>query len=130
MNDLPDAVRFSPLFDRALAACAVAQELSAHTTDAVAHARATRVSARRVRALAAETRASWVGADHAFSLMRRQVERVATVMRTSGMDRHEAAAAMRAHVRFVLYDGGVREHVAEPLVERASSWVELSFHAA
>ena len=130
MSDLPASVRFSHLFDRAVTACARAQGLSTRSTTAVAHARATRVSARRLRALAVETRASWVGADLVFSLMRRQVERVATVMKVSGMEEHAAAAAMRAHVRFVLYDSGVCEADAEPLVERASNWVQQSFRAA
>jgi hypothetical protein len=54
---------------------------------------------------------------------------VATEMRNAGIDRHEAAAAVRAHARFVLYDGGMNEAAAEPVVQRASSWVESLFAA-
>jgi hypothetical protein len=129
MSRPPPTAPFSPLFDRALAACAKAQQLAARGTHAVAHARATRASARRTRALVSDARKAWADSDAIFSLMRHEVEVVATRMRDAGVDRHEAAATVRAHVRFVLYDGGMNEAAAEPVVQRASAWVELLFAA-
>jgi hypothetical protein len=46
------------------------------------------------------------------------------------MEREDAAAIVRARVRFVLYDGGFREAEAESVVHRASTWVEELFEAA
>jgi hypothetical protein len=129
MSRPPLASDFSPLFDRALAACAKAQQLAARSTQAVAHARTTRSSARRTRALVMDARNAWANSDAVFSLMRHEVEAVAGRMRDAGVDRHEAAAAVRAHVRFVLYDGGMNESAAEPVVQRASSWVNMLFAA-
>jgi hypothetical protein len=127
---LDDATRFSDLFDRAVAACAEAQRLSARCIETSARARATRASARPMRALAAETRAVWAGADAMFGAMRREVEYVAGRLRAAGMGQDDASAAVRAHVRFVLYDGGLGEREAEPVVERASAWVDMVYQAA
>jgi hypothetical protein len=129
MSRPPPVADFSPLFDRALAACARAQQLAARSTQAVAHARATRSSAWRTRALVVDARNAWADSDAIFSLMRHEVEAVAGRMRDAGVDRREAAAAVRAHVRFVLYDGGMNESAAEPVVQRTSSWVDLLFAA-
>jgi len=127
-RDLKNA--FSDLFDRAVAACAQAQRLSAQSAEAVARARATRASARRVRALVSETRDAWAVADLVNSDMRGEVQRVACALRESGMDKSATAATIRAHIRFVLYDGGLAERDAEPVVARANSWVDLVFPAA
>jgi hypothetical protein len=129
MSRPPPTVHFSPLFDRALAACAKAQQLAARSTHAVAHARATRSSARRTRTLVSDARKAWADSDAIFSFIREEVEVVAARMREAGVDQHAAAAAVRAHVRFVLYDGGMNEAAAEPVVQRASAWVEMLFAA-
>jgi hypothetical protein len=121
---------FSRLFDRAVAACAAAQQLSSRSAEAVARARATRASTRRVRALVTETREAWALADLVYSDMRGEVERVARALRASGVDNSSAAATVRAHIRFVLYDGGLTERDAEPVVSRASDWVDLIYAAA
>jgi hypothetical protein len=123
------ATRFSQLFDRAAAACARAQALAAQCADISARARASHASARRLQALAAETRAAWAGANATYGVMRHEVETVADAMRASGVSGEDAAAAVRAHVRFVLYDGGLREQDAEPVVESASDWVDAVYAA-
>jgi hypothetical protein len=115
---------FSRLFDRAVAACAAAQALTSKSAEAVARARAARAGARRVRALVTETRDAWAIADLLNSDMRGEVERVARALRASGVDNSAASATIRAHVRFVLYDGGLTERDAEPVVARASHWVD------
>jgi hypothetical protein len=125
-----DAARFSAVFDRAVATCAHAQLLMTQCAETSARARATHASSRRLRALAAETRDAWMGAGKVFDVMRHEVESVAGAMRAAGVDQHAAAAAVRAHIRFVLYDGGLGEHHAEPVVERASLWVEQLYSAA
>jgi hypothetical protein len=124
------AATFSDIFDRAVAACSMAQQLSARSADAMTRARATRASARRIRRIAIDARVAWGEADVAFDVMRRQVEVVAMEMRGAGMTRHDASAAVRAHVRFVLYDGGLGERDAEPVVQRASAWVDTVYEAA
>ena len=129
MSKPPSAAHFSELFDRALAACARAQQLAHASTEAVARARGTRASVHRTRALVTEAREAWAESDAVFSLMRHEVEAVAAGMRAAGFDRRKAAAEVRAHVRFVLYDGGFSEAAAEPLVQRASDWVKLLFAA-
>jgi hypothetical protein len=129
MSKPPSAAHFTELFDRALAACAKAQQLADVSTAAVARARSTRASARRTRALVADARDAWADSDAIFSIMRHEVEAVAAGMRAAGFDRRKAAAEVRAHVRFVLYDGGFSEAAAEPLVQRASDWVKLLFAA-
>lgn len=129
MTDDRDA-RFSRVFDRAVMACAAAQRLAARCRDAQARARATRASARRLGALAAETRDAWVGSDLVFSAMRREVEAVAHSLRDAGVACDQAGATVRAHMRFVLYDGGMAEDDAESLIDRASDWVDLAYEAA
>jgi hypothetical protein len=122
--------RFHPLFDRAVAACAEAQRLSGRTAESVRKAQLQRASARRVQALIAETRDTWEGANAMYAVMRVQVEHVAREMRDSGVDSASAAATIRQHIRFVLYDGGLTERDAEPVVTRASTWVDMVFAAA
>ena len=121
---------FSELFDRAVATCAEAQRQSGYSAEAAARARATRASVRRVRALVSETREAWAAADLIYGHMRGEVERVARALKDSGLDRATAAATIRAHIRFVLYDGGLAERDAEPVVARASRWVDTVFRAA
>jgi hypothetical protein len=121
---------FSKVFDRAVAACAAAQTLSSQSAEAVSRARAAHASARRVRTLVAETRDAWTIADVVYADMRREVERVARALRDSGIDNSAAAASVRAHIRFVLYDGGLTERDAEPVVARASTWVDMVYAAA
>jgi len=120
---------FNELFDRAVAACAEAQFLSGRTAGSVRKARLQRASARRVRALIAETRDTWEGANAMYAVMRVQVERVAREMRDAGVDNLSAAATIRQHIRFVLYDGGLTERDTEPVVTRASTWVDTVFAA-
>jgi len=120
---------FSELFDRAVAACAEAQFLSGRSAGSVRKARLQRASARRVRALIAETRDTWEGANAMYAVMRVQVERVAREMRDAGVDNLSAAATIRQHIRFVLYDGGLTERDTEPVVTRASTWVDTVFAA-
>jgi hypothetical protein len=124
------AADFTKIFDRAVAACAAAQKLSSQSAEAVSRARSARASARRVRTLVAETRDAWAIADVVYSDMRHEVERVARALRDSGVDNSAAAATVRAHIRFVLYDGGLTEQVAEPVVARASTWVDMIYAAA
>jgi len=126
----PRSTDFTKIFDRAVAACAAAQSLSARASAAVARARAARASYRRVRTLVTETRDAWAIADLVYSDMRSEVERVARAMRDAGMDNSSASASVRAHIRFVLYDGGLTEREAEPLVARASHWVDTIYAAA
>jgi hypothetical protein len=121
---------FNDLFDRAVAACAEAQRLSGRTAESVRMARQGRASTRRVRALIAETRETWEGANAMYAVMRMQVERVAREMRDAGVDSASAAATIRQHIRFVLYDGGLTERDAEPVVIRATTWVDQVFAAA
>jgi hypothetical protein len=123
-------VPFTELFDRAVAACAGAQLLSSRCAATALRAREERASARRIRHCAVKTRVAWAGADELLDHMRCEVEAVAEAMLRSGMEQAEAAAAVRAHVRFVLYDGGLCEQEAEPVVERASAWVNAVYAAA
>jgi hypothetical protein len=125
-----DDARFSQLFDRALAACAQAQLLSTRCRESQANARTAHASARRIRELAGDTRTAWAESNRLFATMRHEVELVAHGMREDGVERAHAAAAVRAHVRFVLYDGGLREQEAESVVARASEWVERVYQAA
>lgn len=130
MTRSPTPAQFSQLFDRAVAACARAQALTAQSTEAVMRARAARASARRVRTLVGETQDVWAGADLVFNAMRHEVEHVARTLKASGVDDRTAAATVRAHIRFVLYDGGLAERDAEPVVSRASEWVHQVYAAA
>jgi hypothetical protein len=130
MMGADDALRFSMLFDRAVAACAQAQLLSTRCRETQANARAAHASARRIRSLAFETRAAWAESSIVFAAMRQEVEAVAQAMRSEGVERAHAGAAVRAHMRFVLYDGGLREQEAESVIARASEWVDLVYRAA
>lgn len=121
---------FDHRFDRTVAACAEAQRLSGRTAESAKKARQGRASTRRVRALIAETRETWEGANAMYAVMRMQVERVAREMRDAGVDSASAAATIRQHIRFVLYDGGLTERDAEPVVIRATTWVDQVFAAA
>jgi hypothetical protein len=125
-----EALRFSRLFDRALAACAEAQRLAVRCGESQARARATHASSRRIQMLAGETRAAWADRSVMFAALRREVEIVAQGMRAGGMECANARMAVRAHMRFVLYDGGLREQEAEVLIVRASEWVDIVFAAA
>jgi orotidine-5'-phosphate decarboxylase len=126
----PSQNDFTQIFDRAVAACAAAQSLTSKSAEAVTRARATRASTRRIRALVSETRQAWELADLVYSDMRSEVERVARALRESGMDNSSASATVRAHIRFILYDGGLAERDAEPVVARASDWVDRVYAAA
>jgi hypothetical protein len=128
VNAKPPA--FNEIFDRAVAACAEAQHLSGRTAESVNKARLERASARRVRTLITETRDTWEGANAMYAVMRIQVERVACEMRDAGVDSSSAAATIRQHIRFVLYDSGLAERDTEPVVTRASTWVDMVFAAA
>lgn len=126
----PHPVSFTPHFDRALAACAQAQVLLNRNFEAAARTRELRASSRRIRRMAVETREAWRGADLINAMMRRQVTGVASAMRDAGISETDAATAVRAHIRFLLYDGGLREVEAEPVVARATAWVEETYRAA
>jgi hypothetical protein len=130
MTSKPTKVAFSQLFDRAAAACAQAQRVSGQSAGAVARARSQRASYWRLRTLVAETLAVWAGADAIYSALRSEVEHVAREMRESGVENRAAAATVRAHIRFVLYDDGLTERDAELVVARASSWVDQIYAAA
>jgi hypothetical protein len=121
---------FNEIFDRVVASCAEAQYLSGRSVESVKKARLERASARRVRLLITETRDTWAGANAMYAVMRVQVERVAREMREAGVDNAAAAATIRQHIRFVLYDGGLTERDTEPVVARASTWVDMVFAAA
>jgi hypothetical protein len=124
------SAEFNKIFDRAVAACATAQRLSSQSAEAVARARHAHASARRVRDLGSDTRDALALADVVNSDMRQEVERVARALRDSGVDNSAAAATVRAHIRFILYDGGLTERDAEPVVARASTWVDMIYAAA
>jgi hypothetical protein len=128
--DAAAALRFSRLFDRAVAACAQTQLLATRCRESQTRARATHASARRIRALAAETRAAWADTNLVFGAMRQHVEAVAQAMRADGIEREHAGAAIRARIRFVLYDSGLREQEAETVVAHANDWVDFVYRAA
>lgn len=130
MSEAAAALRFSRLFDRAVAACAQAQQLATRCREGQSRARATRASARRISALAAETRAAWADANLVFDVMRRQVESVARAMRAEGIEQASAGATIRAHMRYLLYDKGLMEQEAESVVASANKWVERVYEAA
>ena len=121
---------FSDLFNRAASACAESQRSVGRSAHAVNLARATRVEALRLRRAAAQMRNAWEDAEAVHAVLRHEVERVARAMRNDGIDDLAAVATVRAHIRFVLYDGGLTEQDAEPVVERASLWVEQVYAAA
>jgi hypothetical protein len=126
----PPPASFSVHFHRDLAACAQAQVLVSRSVEAATRSRALGASSRQIRLLAVDTREAWRGADLINAMLRRQVVVVAGGMRAAGMSESEAATVVRAHIRFVLYDGGLREVEAEPLVARAATWVEETYRAA
>lgn len=130
MTDERRRANFPPLFDRAVTASVRAEVLVRRSASAAARARATRASSLRMRTLVRETRDYWATADLVYSSMRRQVEQVVAAMRDAGLDQERTAAHVRARVRFVLYDGGFGEIEVEPVVQRASGWVEELFAAA
>jgi hypothetical protein len=125
-----EQLTFNELFDHAVTACAEAQRLSALSSDSVKRARLEYAPARRMRALVAETRDTWEGANAMYAVMRIQVERVAGEMREAGVDNRSAGVTIRQHIRFVLYDEGLTERDTEPVVARASTWVDMVFAAA
>ena len=107
---------FSELFDRAAAACAESQRLvslSARTMTSTRMWRTDRASRRR--RTVAQMRDTWAEAEAVHSVLRDEVERIARTMRESGLDDRAAVATVRAHNRFVLYDGGLAEQDAEPV---------------
>jgi hypothetical protein len=124
------APAFTPTFDRAIAACARAQVLLVRSVEASTRSRELRVSSNRIRRNALESREAWRGADRVNVAMRRQVLGVARAMRAAGATELEAGAAVRARMRFVLYDDGLREQEAEPLITRATMWVAECYRAA
>lgn len=75
-------------------------------------------------------RAAWAQAEAAHSVLRDEVERVARALRDAGVDDRSAVATVRSHLRFVLYDGGLTEQDAEPVVARATLWVHQVYAAA
>jgi hypothetical protein len=126
----PGSLQFSQLFDRVALACARAQLLAAKSREMSARARKTRVTALQTRTLARDMRDAWAVSDRVFTSMRGQVEQAAVHMRAAGMNERAAAAAMRAHLRFILYDGGLCEAEVEPVVHRAGDWLAAWFEAA
>jgi DNA-directed RNA polymerase sigma subunit (sigma70/sigma32) len=126
-NKRPD---FSDLFDRAAAACAEAQRLVGLSARTVSHTRSSRSDSSQLRRTAVLMRDAWAEAEAVHSVLRNEVERVARTLREAGVDDRAAVATVRAHIRFVLYDGGLAEQDAEPVVARASLWVEQIYAAA
>ena len=120
---------FTPLFDRSVELCARAQALLRQSASAIARARRLR-SLRRKRPLVAAGRMNLEVAEILFTSLRDEVETAAFAMRDAGLDVTEAEATVRSRVRFVLYDGGFREVEAEPVVERATTWVKAFYEAA
>jgi DNA-directed RNA polymerase sigma subunit (sigma70/sigma32) len=121
---------FSDLFDRAAAACAESQRLVGLSARTLSQSRTSWNNSWRLRRLAAQMRGAWAEAEAAHSVLRDEVERVARTLREAGVDDRAAVATVRAHIRFVLYDGGLTEQDAEPVVARASRWVEDIYAAA
>ena len=121
---------FTPLFDRSVHLCAQAQALVRQSASAIARARALRSAWRSTGLLAREGRVNLEVADILFTSLRGEVESAASTLRDAGLDEAEATAAVRARVRFVLYDGGFREMEAEPVVDHAAAWVKELYEAA
>ena len=121
---------FSSLFDRAAAACADSQRVVNHSAETAERARASRAASSMLRRSAVQMRDAWAKADEKHAVLRAEVERIARSMRDAGVEDHAAVATVRAHLRFVLYDGGLTEQDTEPVVERASLWVEQVYAAA
>ena len=121
---------FSALFNRAAAACAQSQRIVADSARIVAQHRLVRAVAARLRRTAVHMREAWAEAETVHSVLRVEVERVARTLRNAGVDDRAAVATVRSHIRFVLYDGGLTEQDAEPVVARATLWVEQIYAAA
>ena len=121
---------FSSLFDRAAAACAESQRIVSHSAQTAERARASRAASSLLRRSVLQIRDAWANADAMHAVLRAEVEGVARAMRDAGVEDHEAVVTVRARIRFVLYDGGLTERDAEPVVERASLWVEQVYAAA
>lgn len=121
---------FPEPFDRIVTACARSQRQVGRSARTLHRARASRAlrpsraASPRLRWSAAELRDAWADADAIHSVLRAEVARVARGMRVAGIDARAALWAVRAHIRFVLYDGGLTEEDTEPVVQRASLWVE------
>ena len=130
MNVQERTLDFTELFNRAVAACAESQRIVGLSTRTMRFARSSRADAMRLRRVAVLMRDTWSDADAVHSVLRNEVERVARAMREAGLDDRAAVATVRAHIRFVLYDGGLAEQDAEPVVARASLWVEQIYAAA
>lgn len=75
-------------------------------------------------------REAWAEAEAVHSVLREEVELVARTLKEAGVDNRSAVATVRSHIRFVLYDGGLTEQDAEPVVARATLWVEQIYAAA
>ena len=120
----------SGVFDRAVASCAEAQRLVSLSAQTMSHTWASCANASRLRRTAVQVRQAWAEAEAVHSVLRNEVERVARTLRDAGVDDRAAVATVRAHLRFVLYDGGLAEQDAEPVVARASSWVAQVYAAA
>ena len=121
---------FSELFDRAAAACAESQRLVGLSARTLSYTRVSCADASQLRRTAVRMRDTWVKAEAVHSVLRDEVERVARTLRDAGVNDRAAVATVRAHIRFVLYDGGLSEQDAEPVVARASHWVEQIYTAA
>ena len=121
---------FSELFNRAASACANSQRIVADSARTVAKTRLSRADASQLRRTAEQMRRAWAEADAVHAVLREEVERVARTLRSAGVDDRAAVATVRSHIRFVLYDGGLTEQDAEPVVDRATLWVEQIYAAA
>lgn len=130
MNVQERTLDFSELFNRAVAACAESQRIVGLSTRTTRFSRASRANAIRLRRAAVQMRDTWTEADAVHSVLRSEVERIARGMRDAGLDDRAAIATVRARIRFLLYDGGNAEQDAEPVVARASLWVEQIYAAA
>ena len=121
---------FSELFNRAAAACAESQRLVGRSARTLSHTRISRADASRLRRTTAQMRTAWAEAEAAHSVLRGEVEFVARTLRDAGVDNRSAVKTVRSQIRFVLYDGGLTEQDAEPVVARATLWVEQIYAAA
>jgi hypothetical protein len=121
---------FTSLFERAAVACAESQRHVGDSASAVCRGRAARASNARLRRMAMERFAAWASADAAHRVLRAEVEWIASEMRDAGADREATLSTVRARLRFVLYDGGLTEQDAEPVVQRATIWIEQLYPAA
>lgn len=121
---------FSELFNRAAAACAEAQRMVGRSADTLAKSRRSRSDALQLRRITSRMREAWAEAEAVHSVLREEVELVARTLKEAGVDNRSAVATVRSHIRFVLYDGGLTEQDAEPVVARATLWVEQIYAAA